>query len=101
MQSKIAWELVKLTKIVESEIMLTSLIYYLVNCNLKSWVIASIIGFITYYLLKFYLKVKQYPPGPIPLPIVGTLLGNTCIYSVKTSWLLNGISFIYNQLHVV
>ena len=52
----------------------------------KSWIYSIIIGGITFYIVKFYYKVKQYPSGPFPLPIVGSLfskkLNNTLIYLI-------------------
>lgn len=42
--------------------------------NLKAWIIALIGGFITYYLARFYLKVKKFPPGPTPWPLVGNVI---------------------------
>ena len=39
----------------------------------KSWIYSIIIGGITFYIMKFYYKVKQYPSGPFSLPIVGSL----------------------------
>ncbi len=40
----------------------------------KNCIITALIGLTTYYLVRFYMKMKSYPPGPIPLPIVGNIL---------------------------
>ena len=45
-----------------------------VESDPKSWIYSMIIGGITFYIVKFYYKVKQYPNGPLPLPLVGNLL---------------------------
>lgn len=41
----------------------------------KSWLIASVFGFITYWIAKFYFKVRQFPSGPTPWPILGNIIG--------------------------
>lgn len=34
----------------------------------------TVVFLVTYYVVRFYHKVSQYPKGPFPLPIVGNLL---------------------------
>ncbi len=46
----------------------------LIKFDTKNCIIAALIGLTTYYLVRFYMKMKSYPPGPIPLPIVGNIL---------------------------
>lgn len=36
--------------------------------------ILSLIWFIIWKVISFYLQVRRYPPGPFPLPLVGNLL---------------------------
>ena len=46
----------------------------------KSWIYSVIIGGITFYVIKFYYKVNQYPSDPLPLPFVGNLLSKNIDY---------------------
>jgi hypothetical protein len=45
-----------------------------ITLDAKNCIITALIGLTTYYLVRFYMKMKSYPPGPIPLPIVGNIL---------------------------
>ena len=45
--------------------------YYTGTLN---WVITIIIGLITVYLVRFYLRVLALPKGPFPLPVLGNVL---------------------------
>lgn len=54
----------------------------------KSWIISILIATITYYIARFYYRVKQYPSGPFPLPFIGNVLSNihtflTFIHCIK------------------
>jgi hypothetical protein len=42
--------------------------------DIKNYVITVLIGLITYFLLKFYVKVASYPSGPFPWPVIGNIL---------------------------
>ena len=42
--------------------------------DLTSWIIPTTIGFITFYLVRFYLSLKDYPAGPMPFPLEGNIL---------------------------
>lgn len=42
----------------------------------KSWIYSLIFGGLIYYFVKFYYNIKQYPNGPIPLPIIGSIYSN-------------------------
>ena len=61
-------------QIVEKSKQLIAMVIDSITNDPKSWVISASIGLITFYFAKFYYKVKQYPTGPFPLPIVGNIL---------------------------
>ncbi|XP_054157433.1 steroid 17-alpha-hydroxylase/17,20 lyase-like [Oppia nitens] len=42
--------------------------------DISNWLFTAVIGFITLYLVRFYLRVLSLPRGHIPLPILGNIL---------------------------
>ena len=59
----------------------------------KSWIYSLVLGGIIYYVVKFYYKVKQYPSGPFPLPLIGSIyskfLGQKKVFKTKILFLKN------------
>jgi len=61
--------------------------YYTGTLN---WVITIIIGLITVYLVRFYLRVLALPKGPFPLPVLGNVLSKY--------WISNSQTFYQNDI---
>ncbi|CAG2113637.1 unnamed protein product [Medioppia subpectinata] len=45
----------------------------MISVDIRTAIISIIIGYIVYKLAKFYTRVYQLPPGPIPVPFLGSI----------------------------
>ena len=52
-----------------------SIVSSLFLSDVQTTFISLVVGFIVYRLARFYVKVFSLPPGPLPLPFFGNILG--------------------------
>lgn len=67
--------------------MFVSIEMNLFQSDLKSWIFTLIFGGSIFLIVKFYIKVFNYPRGPLPLPLVGSFYSKKYFqFSLKCKW---------------
>lgn len=69
-----SWSQLNYNQIVEQSKQMIAMTIHSITNDPKSWAISASIGLVTFFVAKFYYKVRQYPSGPFPLPIAGNIL---------------------------
>ena len=61
----------------------------------KTHLIGLFIGFVFYKLFRFYQSVRTYPPGPLPLPLIGNILSKLWLKYVFVVSLISYFKVIF------
>ena len=64
----------------------------------KSWIYSLVLGGIIYYVVKFYYKVKQYPSGPFPLPLIGSIYSKILVDLILIENANKNLFYYFNEI---